>query len=503
MGFWRPHKHFVTVPSRQQKSIDSGGGRRQRTAKVFLAVAAQKKSIGVFALTMINLAAIMSLRNFTLMAPYGLAMVAMFAIAIVCFFIPTAMISAELAAATSEEGGAYVWIRDALGAPAAFFCEWICFATTIASITMTSVFLSSSMAIAICPEIGGGPFIFFSVSTIIWVATILCMRGMALTSRIVSLSTILGSVLPSIFLIGLGIHRILSGNSSAMEFSARALLPNLSDFSNISFLAGLMFAFAGIEMSSYYVNDVKNPRRTFPKAVLISAATILLLFVLGSLSIAVTIAPDKIKLEAGVMQALAALLDGAHMKFLVPLFGFLIIFGAVAYIFAWIAGPVRGLYAVRHAGFLPPLLQKTDRNGLPVALMLLQAVAVTAFATLFLVIPSTGLCFWIINASSSLLILIFYGCLFLSGAILRRRRRGNGGHFTVPGGLFGTFSLAAIGLANVAFCCAISIFLPRELSGQMSPLPFAASVALAALAMACPPAFFIWLRKPNWKPIGR
>ena len=470
-------------------------------ASATAAMAARRKPIGVFALTMINLAAIMSLRNFTLMAPYGLAMVALFTIAILCFFIPTALISAELASTTAEEGGAYVWIRDALGAPVAFFCEWISFVTTVASITMTAVFLTSSMALTLCPSMAESRFfVFFGVIATIWTATLLSMRGIALASRIVTISTIVGAVVPSLLLISLAAKWVLSGHALAISLSSQSLCPNLLDFSNISFLAGLMFAFAGIEMSSYYIRDVKDPKRTFPRAVLISAALILLLFVLGSLSIAIAVPHDQIRIEAGAMQAIAALLGSEHLQVLVPVFGFLIIFGAVAYIFAWISGPVRGLYAVRHAGFLPLVLQKTDKSGLPVALIVVQAVFVTVFAAFFLFAPSTSLCFWIINVSSSVLMLAFYGCLFLSGAVLRRRcRQKRHTYFSIPGGFYAVCAPAIVGLLNVAFCVAVSFFLPTELSGQISQRAFALTVAVTALVMACPPAFFIAFRKPHWK----
>jgi amino acid transporter len=346
-------------------------------------------------------------------------------------------------------------------------------------------------------------FVFFGVTATVWTATFLSMRGIELTSRIVTVSTIVGAVVPAVLLISLATKWVISGHELAVSFSNQPLCPNLLDFSNISFLAGLMFAFAGIEMSSYYIRDVRDPRRTFPRAMLISAVLILLLFVLGSLSIAVAVPSNKIRIEAGVMQALAALLSSVHLQPLVPVFGFFIIFGAVAYIFAWISGPVRGLYAVRRAGFLPLFLQKTDSSGLPVSLMFLQAAFVTVFAAFFLFAPSTSLCFWIINVSSSVLMLVFYACLFTAGAILRRRNTMPNmyPYFSIPGGFYAVCALATVGLLNVAFCVTVSFFLPRELSGQMSQSTFALTVALTSMAMVCPPAFFMAFRRPHWKCI--
>ncbi|MDR2664382.1 MAG: APC family permease [Puniceicoccales bacterium] len=460
----------------------------------------KKKSLGVFSLTMINLAAIMSLRNLPLMANYGLAMVFFYLVAILCFFIPTALISAELASTISEEGGAYVWIRRAIGARTAFLCEWIGFATTVTSLALTIVFLSTSLLLSLSPALSQCRFLIAGTAmAVLWGATLLSLRGIALTSHIVSIASILGTVLPALLLILLGLRWLLIGGPIQLSLSPSALLPDFSRFSNVSFLAGLMFAFAGIEMSSYYVRDVPNPKRTYPRAIFFSATLILLLSLLGSLAIAVAVTPSEMRIEAGATQALSILLNSAHLSFLTPLMGFLITFGGAAYLFAWIAGPVRGLYAVRRDGFLPPTLQRTDRLGTPVALLLLQAALVTVLMALFLCIPSTSLCFWIINAASSVLILILYACLFLAGLILHRRMADVPRPFSIPGGFPVLCLLAAVGLTNVAFCVIVSFFLPTELVGTLSRSTFGWTVAGAVALLACPPFIFMTLRQPHWK----
>ncbi|MDR0679331.1 MAG: APC family permease [Puniceicoccales bacterium] len=463
----------------------------------------KKKSLGVFSLTMINLAAIMSLRNLPLMANYGLAMVFFYLVAILCFFIPAALISAELASTVAEEGGAYVWIRRAIGPRTAFLCEWIGFATTVTSLTLTIVFLATSLFLSLNPDLSQCRFLVAGAALgILWSATLLSLRGVVLASRIVSIFSLIGTVLPALLLILLGSHWLLAGGPIRLSLAPAALLPNFSNFSNISFLAGLMFAFAGIEMSSYYVCDVRDPRRSYPRAIFFSALLILLLSLLGSFAIAVAVAPGEIRIEAGATQALSLLLDFAHLSFLAPFVGFLITFGGVAYLFAWIAGPIRGLYAVRRDGFLPPLLQRSDRLGTPVALLLLQAILVTVLATLFLCIPSMSLCFWIINAASSVLILVLYACLFLSGPILRRRMANTPRAFSVPGGFPALCILATVGLINVLFCVVISFFLPVELAGTLSQRTFGWTVTCTVALLACPPFLFIAFRRPSWKATG-
>jgi amino acid transporter len=80
-----------------------------------------KKSLGVLALTMINFAAILNLRNLPLLSTYGMAMIVFYLIAALCFFVPTALISAELASAFVEEGGMFTCVNRAIGGKNAFF----------------------------------------------------------------------------------------------------------------------------------------------------------------------------------------------------------------------------------------------------------------------------------------------------------------------------------------------------------------------------------------------
>ncbi|MDR2738050.1 MAG: APC family permease [Puniceicoccales bacterium] len=450
---------------------------------------------------MINFAAIVNVRNLPLLSPYGLAMIVFYAIAALLFFIPTALISAELASVFTEEGGLFTWVNRAIGQKTAFFCEWVGFITTVTALTTTMVCLVTSMALTLNPTLCQNKILICStVICGVWTATVLASKGTNFASKIVSVASVMGTILPIFILFLLGIYWICSGKPIAMDLSPGTICPDFKNFSNISFLAGIMFAFAGIEMSAYYVKDVKNPRRTYPLAIFCSAALILLVSLLGSLLIALVVPREDLILSAGVMQAITAVLEVVHGKGLAPLFGFLIVTGGIAYVFAWIAGPVRGLYAVRHTGLLPPFLGKVDDNGMPIAILYYQAVMVTILAVLFLLVPSVSLCFWIINVSAAVLILMLYACLFASGIILRYKMPDGNRAYKIPGGNFGMILLGTAGLLNVIFCMVISFFIPSEMRGAgMSQSTFAWLVFLATALMGSPPFLFIAMSKPHWK----
>ncbi|MDR1401776.1 MAG: APC family permease [Puniceicoccales bacterium] len=461
--------------------------------------AVSKKSLGIFALTMINFAAIMNLRNLPLLSFYGLGMITFYLIAALFFFIPGALISAELASIFPEEGGLFLWVSHAIGTRTAFLCDWIGFITTVTALTTTVVFLVTSMILTISPSLSQNKAcVCLAVIGSVWMATFLALKGTKFASRVISAASTIGTILPAFFLVTLGICWVCSNCPIEMSLSWHSLLPNFSNFSSVSFLAGIMFAFAGIEMSAYYVKDVNDPCKTYPRAIFWSTAIILIVSLLGSLAIAVAIPANGLRLEVGVMQAMATMLDSVHAGWLAPLLGFLMLIGGISYVFAWIAGPARGLYAARHTGFLPPLLQKTDKSGMPIIILYYQATMVTVLAILFLFFPSISLCFWIINASASIMMLVLYACLFASGIILRYKMPNANRLYRIPGGNFGMILLGSAGMLNIIFCIIVSFFIPREMQHFMSQSAFALIVFATTFLLICPPFIFIAMRKPHW-----
>lgn len=84
-----------------------------------------KPSLGVVALALMNVAAIASLRNLPVMANCGLSLFFYYGLSILIFFIPSALISAELATVfTHKEGGVSTWVAEALGPKWGVFTSW-------------------------------------------------------------------------------------------------------------------------------------------------------------------------------------------------------------------------------------------------------------------------------------------------------------------------------------------------------------------------------------------
>jgi len=84
-----------------------------------------KRVLSVFSLVMINVIAVDSLRSLPISAAYGFSIVFYYLLAAILFFVPVALIAAELATAWPETGGLYVWVREAFGRRWGFFYDLV------------------------------------------------------------------------------------------------------------------------------------------------------------------------------------------------------------------------------------------------------------------------------------------------------------------------------------------------------------------------------------------
>ena len=90
-----------------------------------------RAKISFLALVLLIVSAIDSNRNLPSSAIFGSPLIFFFLFSAVFFLIPTALVSAELAAAFPEEGGIYHWVRAAFGENMGMLAVWLQWINTI------------------------------------------------------------------------------------------------------------------------------------------------------------------------------------------------------------------------------------------------------------------------------------------------------------------------------------------------------------------------------------
>ena len=164
---------------------------------------AKQVGLGVGALAMINVAAIVSVRNLPVMAEYGWSMLALFAISIIVFLIPIAMVAAELGTGWPRDGGVFAWVKEAFGGRTGFLAVWCDYSENLAWFPTVLSFMAATLAYAINPDLASNSTYLVTVMLVFfWLTTLLNLRGVRASSLLGSLGTIAGSILPAILVVG-------------------------------------------------------------------------------------------------------------------------------------------------------------------------------------------------------------------------------------------------------------------------------------------------------------
>jgi amino acid transporter len=256
--------------------------------------------------------------------------------------------------------------------------------------------------------------------------------------------------------------------------------------------------FAGIEVSAVHANEVKNPKRDYPKAIFLAAIIIILTFTLGSLAIASVLPASTISLTAGLMQGFKELLAMFHLSFLLPIIGLLVAFGAIGGVAAWIIGPSKGLFATAKAGDIPPFLEKTNRNNVPTHILLIQGTIVTFLTCVFLLVPTVSTALFMLTALTAILYLMMYILLYASAIRLRYTQPNVKRSYKIPGGNFGMWLVGGVGILGALFAIIVGLFPPQQLAVG-SPIFYVLFLIVGIIVFLGTPVLMIHARKPSWK----
>jgi len=419
-----------------------------------------KRFLGVVSLALINVAAIVSLRNLSFMVEYGFGAIFFYIAAALFFFIPSALVCAELATAWPEAIGIYGWVARAFGPRVGFFAQWMNWMFSVASFPTVLTFLAAVLAYIIDPTLAhNAKFMFFTIIGIFWFLTLINFLGMKTSARLTTIGGFLGTVIPGLLIIVLAGIWIMMGKPIALAINQSAFQVDLS-LGNIVFFGAVVLGLAGMEMSAFYANETEHPKKVYPKAILLSTLLILGVSILGSLAMAVVV--PKISIVSGVMQVFNAFFQDLQMGWAVKLIALMAILGSLAGNNTWIIGPAKGLHHALTAGFMPRWLFKTNKGNQPVAILLAQAILGTLLALAFFIMPSVEIAFWLVTAITTQFAVLMYMLLFASALKLRMTKPDAERPYKIPGGILGVSLISGVGIITCLIVFALGFVLPSQ-----------------------------------------
>lgn len=452
------------------------------------------RTLGLFLLVMLITGSIDSIRNLPTTALFGPTLVFFFIFSAIVFLIPAGLVSAELSSTWTEQGGIYDWVRMAFGEKIAVLAIWLQWINTMAWYPTILSTIAGFLAYLINPELAENKTYLVTVILIVfWGLTLINFRGVRSSARFASLCGVLGMLMPMALIIFLGVLWTTQGRPSELHFTAQNIFPDFHHANSWISLTAIMTSFLGMELATVYVRNVVNPQKTFPRALLISVCLILFTMGLGSLAIATVLPPSDIHLVAGVIQAFEAFFSQYHILWLMPVLTVLLLVGSVGQMTNWMISPAQGLLRAAQHGYFPVFFAKENKHAVPARMLTLQAILVSFMCFAFLFMPSVNGSYWLLTALSTQLYMIMYLFMFFAAIRLRYKYPYEKRVFKIPGGNFGMWVVALLGVFGTIITLIVGFFPPDsiEVGGKVHyEIVFSMGIVIMIV-----PVIFLYLYK--------
>ncbi len=344
-----------------------------------------RRELRLWDLVFLNLSAVVGIRWVAAAAHAGPGAFLLQALAAAFFFLPCALVVGGLSRRFPEEGGLYIWSREAFGEWHAFLCAWfyllsnvVFFPTVLlAGVTMSSYIFGPAVAktlerpeITIPLTLGALWLTFFTNLVGLNVGKWTTNIGGASTYLIVVVILILAA-------------RIGWKDGLATHFY---LLPKIS-WDSLNLWSQIAFSFIGLELGAILGGEIRNPERNIPRAAGISAAACVLFYISGTFALLALMPPESISPLTGLAQAGETAGAKLGYAWLPASFAVLIAVGIVGQVGSYIAGISRLPYAIGLDRHMPAVFSKLHPKWrTPYVSLLSQGVA----ASVFLIAMQTG-----------------------------------------------------------------------------------------------------------------
>jgi amino acid transporter len=460
--------------------------------------------LSLITFTLITGAALLQTRDYPTMAVTGWNTIVFNFLAVIMFLIPCALVAAELATGWPGEGGVYTWVKEAFGEHWGFTASWLqWFQMTIAFVTILA-FIAGVLAYIFNPALADNKlFIFLIIILVWWGVTFVDFRGLKTSSWISSIFLIFGVFLPMTTLIVGGAMYIASGAPTSLTLHPtwKDIIPNLTDFRSIVLLVTFAFTYTGIEVTSAHAEDMKNVHRDYPLGVFVIGAVAAVSSIIGSLVVGLILPVQNLVLTAGLMQTYETIFNWFGFSWMMPIIAILIAIGSIGKITTWVLGPVRGLGRAAREGLLPPILQKHNKAGVPVSMLILQAVFVSIWGVIFVLLPGgVNSAFWMLLALTTTVYIVMYVLMYLAAIKLRYSQPHVKRAFNVPGGKAGMWIISGWGIASMIIIFVLALLPPTQASVEsISLIAFEALMIVGTIGVVMVPQLIYWKRKQSWK----
>ena len=405
---------------------------------------------------------------------------------ILAFCLPYGLITAELGSTFDSEGGMYDWVKKAFGkkmAARVAWNYWINFPLWIAS-----------LAVAVTDVIAG----IFDVNLSLYWLLILQLAYTALvsflgTQRIGESKFVVnvGTAFKIMFMVALGLLGIYvfikTGKSANPIESVTDLLPSF-DLAGLSFISVIIFNFLGFEVVATFTEDMENPKKEIPKALIIGGALMALFYILPATGVNIAMSTSDAEV-AGITDSFAILLttlgvSDSIVRAIVIVVGLMFIYTMVANIASWSFGVNSVAKYSADDGGLPKVFSKTNKAGVPYMASVMNGLVAAIIVIVGLILgevsESASNLFWTFFSLSLVTLLISYIPIFPAFLKLRKTDKTKRA-YKVPGNDLVLNLMTWIPLVLLVLGVVFTLFIDFSKEAIMENMPLIVGVIVSVI----------------------
>ena len=400
---------------------------------------------------------------------------------IIAFCIPYGMISAELGTTYQSEGGMYDWVKRAFGAKWASrvaWNYWINFPLWIAS-----------LAVAVTDVVMGIFEVELSLGWLLvlqlgytWLVSFLGTQRIGESKWIVNIGTFFKIAFMVILGI-LGVYVYVKTGESANPINSVADLLPTFDLAGLSFLSVIIFNFLGFEVVATFADDMENPKKEIPKALIIGGALMALFYILPATGINIAMSLEDAE-ASGITESFMILLTKLGMnadlvRVIVIAVGLMFIYTMVANITSWSFGVNSVAKYSADDGGLPKIFSKTNKDGVAYMASILNGVVAAIIIIVGVVLgevsESASNLFWTFFSLSLVTLLISYIPIFPAFLKLRKTDKTKRA-YKVPGNDLVLNLMTWVPLVLLVLAVIFTVFIDFSKEAMMENLPLIVGV---------------------------
>ncbi len=314
---------------------------------------ALRRELGLRDLVLFSIAGLIGTRWLAAAAHTGPGSVSLWILAVVFFFIPSAICIARLSAIYPEEGGLYVWTKASFGEWHGFLCFWLYWVGLAFWFPSFLMAVTSMTSYAFAPQLAEDRWYVLPASMLLlWIAIGANLVGLRIGKWLDNIGGLASYGLGVMLIVLAAIVFLRHGTATPMHIWPKWNLHRVNFWSQIA------YGITGLELAPVLGGEIRDPRRNLPISSYIAAPLVAAWYVVGTLALLVILPPAKVSPLNGITQVVAAAGNSLGLRWLILLAVAMIVLAALGQLSVMGSVGARLPFVVGADAYLPKALAK-------------------------------------------------------------------------------------------------------------------------------------------------